>query len=86
MVNAWDPISALNLVFCIIIVLLGTWGYTKKKNLMALYIGLSFGLFGLSHFAVLIGADSSAVTLLILRSLGYLVVIFTLFKTVFLDK
>ncbi|MDI6644735.1 MAG: hypothetical protein QME14_06705 [Methanobacteriaceae archaeon] len=86
MANTWDPLAVINLVFCIIIVLLGAWCYTKKNNNLALYISIGFGLFGVSHFAVLIGADSSSISLVIIRSLGYLVVILAVLKEAVFNK
>jgi len=86
MANTWDPLALINLVFCIIIVLVGAWCYTKKNNTLALYIGIGFGLFGLSHFAVLIGADSASISLIIIRSLGYLVIILAVLKEALSNK
>jgi hypothetical protein len=79
----WDPLTALNLVFCIIIVVLGYWAYRTKNNMMAIYIALAFGLFGISHLAILLGAKSSEISLWVIRALGYLVVIFALYRTAF---
>ncbi|GAB4308478.1 MAG: hypothetical protein Kow0019_05000 [Methanobacteriaceae archaeon] len=85
MANTWDPLALINLVFCVIIVLLGAWCYIKKKNTLAIYIGIGFGLFGISHFMVLIGADSASISLVIIRSLGYLVVILAVLKEAIFD-
>ncbi|AEG19215.1 hypothetical protein [Methanobacterium paludis] len=79
----WDPVTLLNLIFCIIIVILGYWAYRKKENVIAIYIAIAFGLFGISHLAILLGSPSSAVSLLVIRTLGYLVVIFALYKAAF---
>ncbi|SCG86676.1 hypothetical protein [Methanobacterium congolense] len=83
MAFVWDPVSVLNLLFCILIVILGYWAYRQKENVVALYIGLGFGLFGISHIAVLLGSQSSEISLLVVRTLGYLVVIFAMYKTAF---
>jgi hypothetical protein len=83
MAFVWDPVSVLNLLFCILIVILGYWAYRQKENVVALYIGLGFGLFGISHIAVLLGSQSSEISLLVVRSLGYLVVIFAMYKAAF---
>lgn len=83
MAFVWDPVSVLNLFFCILIVILGYWAYRQKENVVALYIGLGFGLFGISHIAVLLGSQSSEISLLVVRSLGYLVVIFAMYKAAF---
>lgn len=83
MAFVWEPVSLLNLIFCIIIVVLGYWAYRKRENIIAVYIAIAFALFGISHLAVLLGSQSSEVSLLVVRSLGYLVVIFALYKAAF---
>ncbi len=75
-----DPVTILNLIFCIIIVCLGFWEYRKKASLIALYIAITFGLFGLAHLAIILGVNSSNIFILIVRSLGYLVIIYALYK------
>lgn len=77
----WDPIYVVNLLLCIIIAALAYWGYKKSRDLTPLYIGIAFGLFGISHLAVLLGLKDALETALILvRLLAYLVVIFALYK------
>jgi hypothetical protein len=77
-----DPVTILNLIFCIIIVSLGFWEYRKKESLIALYIAITFGLFGIAHLAIILGVNSSNLFILIVRSLGYLVIIYALYKVV----
>ena len=77
----WDPIYMVNLLLCIIIVILGYWGYKKSGSSVPLYIGIAFGLFGLSHLATLLGYRETLKTVLIVvRTLAYLIVIFALYK------
>ena len=76
-----DPVTILNLIFCIIIVCLGYYGYSKKESSIALYIAITFGLFGIAHLAIILGVESSHPLILIVRSLGYLVIIYALYKT-----
>ncbi len=76
-----DPVTILNLVFCIIIVGLGYWEYNKKKSLIALYIAITFGLFGIAHLAIILGMKSSDIFIMIIRSIAYLVIIYALYKT-----
>jgi hypothetical protein len=83
MAFVWEPVSFLNLIFCIVIVVLGYWAYRKRENITAVYIAIAFALFGISHLALLLGSQSSEVSLLVVRSLGYLVVIFALYKAAF---
>jgi len=77
----WDTITMVNLLLCIIIVILGYWGYKKSRSSVPLYIGIAFGFFGLSHLATLLGLRSTLeIPLIIIRTLAYLIVIFALYK------
>ena len=83
MAFTWDPIYTVNLALCIIIFILGYWGYRKQKNTMPLYIGIAFGLFGISHLVMLFDIDSAITNVLIvIRVLAYLIVIFALYTFV----
>ena len=76
-----DTITIINLVLSIVIVALAVVAYTSKKSRVAMYIGAAFALFGISHLLTLIGLDMAlAYVLLIIRTLGYLIVIFALYK------
>jgi hypothetical protein len=76
-----DTITIMNLVLCVVIVALAIIAYNSKKSMIALYIGAAFGLFGISHLANLIAPGASLTdVLLIIRTLGYLIVIFALYK------
>lgn len=80
----WDPIYAVNLVLCIIILILGYWGYKKSKSSVPLYIGIAFGLFGVSHLSILLGLkDTLGPVLILIRLLAYLIVIYALYKVAF---
>ena len=81
-----EAIPLANLTLCVIIVLVAIWAYMKKKTKLPLYIGGGFGLFGISHFATVIDVDSGlSDALLVLRVIGYLLVIFGLL-TLVVDK
>ena len=76
-----NHISALNLVLCIIILALGCWGYKRSGNKLPIYIGIAFGLFGISHFVTLLGfKEALESALLVIRTLAYLMVVFALYK------
>ena len=76
-----DTTSIVNLVLCVVIVALASVAYTSKKSRIAIYIGIAFALYGVSHLMTLIGlAQSLTDVLLIVRTLGYLVIIFALYK------
>ena len=81
MAFVWDPIYAVNLTLCIIIVILGYWGYKKTQNKTALYIGAAFLLYGISHLATLLGYKAILTdVLIIVRTIGYLIVVFALYR------
>jgi hypothetical protein len=75
-----DPIYIVNLTLCIIILLLGFFGYRKKGNAVPLYIGIAFGLFGVSHLSTILGLkDALEAFLIVIRTVAYLAVIFALY-------
>jgi hypothetical protein len=79
---AFDPTTTMNFIFSVIIVILGFWVYKVKNNVLALYIALAFGLFAISHLSILLGTPSTSISIIIIRALGYLVVIFALSKEI----
>ena len=77
-----DMIAAVNLVFCILIVILGYAGYRQSRRIskvlyrLPLFIGMAFGLFGVSHLITVIGMGGAlADVLVVVRAFGYIVVI-----------
>jgi uncharacterized membrane protein (UPF0136 family) len=74
-----DPVITVNFVFCLIIVILGYLGYKKKHDTLPILIGTAFGLFGISHLLTLL-SFSEATTLIVIRGLAYLIVIFALYR------
>ena len=75
-----DPMTLINLVFCVIILGLGTTGYTISREKWPLLIGIAFGLFGVSHLLTLLGLKEALATLLLaVGIIAYLSVIFTLY-------
>ena len=78
-----DPVVILNLIFCVVIVVLAIIGYKRTDNTVPLYIGAAFGLFGISHFATVMGYASSTTALVIIRGLAYLIVIYALYLVAF---
>jgi len=80
MAFTWDPVYTINLLLCIVIFILGYFGFMKKKDTMPLYIGIAFGLFGISHLITLFDMASSFTNILIvIRVLAYLIVVFALY-------
>jgi hypothetical protein len=75
MVFVPEPIVVLNLVLCVVILLLGFLVYRKRDIISALFIGVAFGIFGLSHLNILfIPPLFPEVTFALLRICGYLIV------------
>ena len=80
----WDPIYVVNLVLCVIILVFGIIGWSRSKRVFPLYIGIAFGLFGLSHLATILGLKAALeVPLIVVRTLAYLIVVFTVYKMAF---
>jgi Na+/proline symporter len=73
-----DPIVAINLILCIVILVLGYLGYRKSKNKILLYVGIAFALFGVSHAVTLLGIQGMTDALLVIRTVGYLTVVYAL--------
>jgi hypothetical protein len=81
---AWDPVTTINFVLCVVILALGIWAYAKKKGDVPLYIGIAFGLFAISHLMTLLGLAAGLTALLIvIRLIAYLLVVFALCKILF---
>jgi hypothetical protein len=77
----WDPILFVNLVLCIVIVILGFLCFRKSREMLPVFIGAAFGLFGISHAATLAGLKVPLTTpLIIIRTLAYVLVIVALWQ------
>jgi hypothetical protein len=77
----------INLVLCVVIVIFGLMGWRRSKKVFPLYIGIAFGLFGLSHLATLLGqAAQLEVSLIVIRTLAYLIVVYAVYKVAFGSK
>jgi CHASE2 domain-containing sensor protein len=77
----WDPILFVNLVLCIVIVILGFLCFRKSREMLPVFIGAAFGLFGISHAATLAGFKVPLTTpLIIIRTLAYVLVIIALWQ------
>ncbi len=83
MVLNMDPVYIVNLLLCIVIFVLGYWGYVKRHDLLPLLIALAFGLFGISHIVTILGlAKDLESALIAIRVLAYLLVVFALYRYV----
>lgn len=75
-----DPAILMNLIFTLIIILLGLWVFKRKTYVLALYIALGFVMFAISWLEILSGMSSNNISITLLNALGYLVIIFALFR------
>jgi hypothetical protein len=79
----WDPVNALGLTFNIIILVLGYWSYKKSQDKVPLYISIAFVLFGVSYLITLFGLKRTLESVLIIRTLAYLILTFSVYKLAF---
>jgi hypothetical protein len=75
-----DPIVVINLVLCIAILVMGIIENSRSRTHLPLYVGIAFGLFGISHLMTLLGlAAKLSAVLIVIRILAYAVVIYSLY-------
>lgn len=75
-----DPAIMINLLLCLVILVLGYLVYRKRNSISALFIGVAFGMFGLSHLSTLLGQTLFPEgTFVLLRICGYLFVVAALY-------
>ena len=80
-----DPIYLTNLILCVIIVILGWLGSRQSGESWPIFIASAFGLFGVSHLLTILGLrEMLSVFLIVIRTIAYVLVIFTLFKATFM--
>ena len=73
-------LTGVNLILAVIILVMGIWAYRKKEAGFALYTGIGFGLFAVSHLLSLFWLPGTLNALLIaIRIIGYLLVIVALY-------
>jgi hypothetical protein len=79
MVAFYDLTEGINLLLCVVIFILGYLVYRKQEKISALLISIAFCLFGLSHLDVLGGITFPAITFILLRICGYILVVAALY-------
>jgi uncharacterized membrane protein (UPF0136 family) len=83
----WDTLTFVNLVLCIVILVFGIISYQRMKSQVTLYVGIAFGLFGLSHLATLLSLNTTLnIELIIIRTLAYLLVTYAMFLAAYSKK
>jgi hypothetical protein len=75
-----DITTTLDLVFGVIILILGLWVYKIKQYALALYLALAFGIFAVSYLEVLLGISTSNISVIFLKVLASLVIIYALIR------
>ena len=79
-----DAIALVNLILCVVIVIFGCLGFRKARNMWPLYLAIAFGLFGVSHLLTLLGLQAALTGVLItIRTIAYLLVIYTVYRVAF---
>jgi high-affinity Fe2+/Pb2+ permease len=69
-----DPVTVMNLLFDLVIFLMGLLVYKEKKAVLPLWVAVAFCLFAVSYALTIVGVASSLI-LIPLRAIGYLSVI-----------
>ncbi len=73
-------VSGINAFFCGIIWAAGLLVYRKTKIKAAFYIGIAFGLFGISHLLAAATFSMALPSILAVRFAAYAVVLYSLYK------
>jgi hypothetical protein len=74
-------IYVVNLVFSTTILLLGLVSYIYRRDAVAILIGIAFGMFTLTNIGFLMGLeDVYTAGFMIVRSVGYILVLLAMFK------
>ena len=82
-----NEIYVVNLVLSAVILIFGLIGWRRSGKVFPLYIGIAFGLFGLSHLATILGLVASLeVALIVIRTVAYLIVVYAVYKVAFGSK
>jgi hypothetical protein len=76
----WDTLTFVNLILCVAILAFGIISWQRAKANIGLYVGIAFGLFGLTHLLSLLGTgDTLNTVLIVIRIIAYLLIILALF-------
>jgi uncharacterized membrane protein (UPF0136 family) len=75
----WDTLIGFNMILCFVIFIYGIITWSRAKSKVALYMGVAFGIFGLSHLATLLSLDINSIVRIVVRLVAYLLVIYGMF-------
>jgi uncharacterized membrane protein YhfC len=75
-----DPVVLTNLILSLIVFILGIWAYAAVKSRSALYVGIAFGLFAITHLLSMLGlAAMLSVLIIIVRIIAYVIVMYAIY-------
>ncbi len=82
-----DTMTVIGAILSFFNLIFGLLGYQRSKSRVVLYIGITFGLFGLSHLAILLGLKATLNTpLIIIRTAAYFLVTYAIYLVAFQSK
>jgi len=74
-------VTVLNLILSAGIFVLALFTWSRLKSTLALFVGIAFGLFAMSHLVLVLGLGEAAQGLIVVvRVLGYALVLIALYK------
>lgn len=77
-----QPLTIVNLILCVVIMIFGYWSYQKTADSLPLALAVGFGLFGLSHLLSAMNlAKSYPLIILGVRIISYLIILLALYQT-----
>jgi len=80
-------ITLLNFILNLAIIVVGLLAYRKSKNFVPLYFAGAFVIFASTHLLTLLGmAETLLYPILVLRTVAYLTLVFTLYKILATSK
>lgn len=75
-----DPVTVVNIVLCTIILIMGIVENARSKTHLPLYVGLAFGLFGITHLLTIFNLASVLyIPIIIIRLVAYILIIYSLY-------
>ena len=82
-----DSVTLVNLILSVIILIMGVWAYSVARFRSILYVGIAFGFFALSNLVTLLNvAANLSIVALVLRLLGYLLVMYAIYLVIVKKK
>jgi uncharacterized membrane protein (UPF0136 family) len=74
-------IELVNFILTVVVLALGVLVYNRDRSMVALLIGIAFGIFAVSHLMELLNLTAQLATVIIvIRIVAYLLAIYALFR------